>query len=68
MRQPFIFTSLGIVRGESKRGNRKCGLENTRVNMAALMLLHVEHSLLNIYSALGIQQYLHHLIKMELGP
>ena len=29
MRRPFIFTSLGVVRGESKRGNRKCGPENT---------------------------------------
>ena len=28
MRRPFIFTSLGVVRGESKRGNRKCGPEN----------------------------------------
>ena len=30
MRWPFIFTSLGVVRGESKRGNRKCGPENSR--------------------------------------
>ena len=29
MRRPFIFTSLGVVRGESKRGNRKCGPENS---------------------------------------
>ena len=29
MRRPFIFTSLGVVWGESKRGNRKCGPENT---------------------------------------
>ena len=29
MRRPFIFTSLSVVRGESKRGNRKCGPENT---------------------------------------
>ena len=28
MRRPFIFTSLGVVKGESKRGNRKCGPEN----------------------------------------
>ena len=28
MRRPFIFTSLGVIRGESKRGNRKCGPEN----------------------------------------
>ena len=28
MQRPFIFTSLGVVRGESKRGNRKCGPEN----------------------------------------
>ena len=28
MRRPFIFTSLGVVRGESKRGNQKCGPEN----------------------------------------
>ena len=28
MRWPFIFTSLGVVRGKSKRGNRKCGPEN----------------------------------------
>ena len=31
MRRPFIFTSLGVVRGESKRGNRKCGPENTAI-------------------------------------
>ena len=31
MRQAFIFTSLGVVRGESKRGNRKCGPENTAI-------------------------------------
>ena len=29
MRRPFIFTSLGVVKGESKRGNRECGPENT---------------------------------------
>ena len=28
MRRPFIFTSLGVVRCESNRGNRKCGPEN----------------------------------------
>ena len=34
MRRPFIFTSLGVVRGESKRGNRKCGPENTHDHRA----------------------------------
>ena len=33
MRRPFIFTSLGVVGGESKRGNRKCGPENTRLRL-----------------------------------
>ena len=28
MQRPFIFTSLGIVKGEPKPGNRKCGPEN----------------------------------------
>ena len=27
MRRPFIFTSLGVVRGESKRGNRELGAQ-----------------------------------------
>ena len=35
MRRPFIFTSLGVVRGESKRGNRKCGPENSISRMSA---------------------------------
>ena len=35
MQQPFIFTSLGIIRGKSKRGNRKCGPEN-RINCFVL--------------------------------
>ena len=30
MWRPFIFTSLGVVMGESKRGNWKCGPENSR--------------------------------------
>ena len=32
MRRPFIFTSLGVVKGESKRGNRKCGPENMEMD------------------------------------
>ena len=40
MRRPFIFTSLGVVRGESKRGNRKCGLENDFVLYLQDYLMH----------------------------
>ena len=41
MRGPFIFTSLGVVRGGSKRGNRKCGPENIDllVDMVIYMLV-----------------------------
>ena len=41
MRRPFIFTSLGVVKGESKRGNRKCGPENTE-NKPGLRLVYKE--------------------------
>ena len=40
MRRPFIFTSLGVVRGESKRGNRKCGPENTLFRFINLIWVH----------------------------
>ena len=39
MRRPFIFTSLGVVRGESKRGNRKCGPENKIDNLVGADLV-----------------------------
>ena len=50
MRRPFIFTSLGVVRGESKRGNRKCGPENLIQTMYTLNRCHILQHLIWIFT------------------